>query len=248
MTELAEAVGTPFYCYSTATLERHYRVFGEAFAGDEGAGLLRHEGQFQPVGAAHAGEARRRRRRRLRRRIEARAGRRHSAAARSCSPASARPRPSCARRSPTDILCINVESEPELELLSRARGRGRQDRADLGPRQSRRRCRHPRQDRHRQVREQVRHSDRAGARRLCPRRRAAGHRGHRRRHAYRQPDHRSRPDGNRVPDPGGFRRRRCAPTATASRTSISAAVSAFPITWTARRRRCRRPMPRWSSG
>ena len=30
---LAEAVGTPFYCYSTATLERHYRVFTEAFAG-----------------------------------------------------------------------------------------------------------------------------------------------------------------------------------------------------------------------
>ena len=25
-------VGTPFYCYSTATLERHYRVFAEAFA------------------------------------------------------------------------------------------------------------------------------------------------------------------------------------------------------------------------
>ena len=30
---LAEAVGTPFYCYSTATLTRHYRVFAEAFAG-----------------------------------------------------------------------------------------------------------------------------------------------------------------------------------------------------------------------
>jgi diaminopimelate decarboxylase len=30
---LAETVGTPFYCYSTATLERHYRVFAEAFAG-----------------------------------------------------------------------------------------------------------------------------------------------------------------------------------------------------------------------
>ena len=29
---LAESVGTPFYCYSTATLERHYRVFAEAFA------------------------------------------------------------------------------------------------------------------------------------------------------------------------------------------------------------------------
>ena len=29
---MAEAVGTPFYCYSTATLERHYRVFSEAFS------------------------------------------------------------------------------------------------------------------------------------------------------------------------------------------------------------------------
>ncbi|MGM4915951.1 diaminopimelate decarboxylase [Tardiphaga sp. 813_E8_N1_3] len=30
--EMADAVGTPFYCYSTATLERHYRVFTDAFA------------------------------------------------------------------------------------------------------------------------------------------------------------------------------------------------------------------------
>ncbi|MBW8318920.1 MAG: diaminopimelate decarboxylase [Rhizobium sp.] len=30
--EIAKAIGTPFYCYSTATLERHYRVFSEAFA------------------------------------------------------------------------------------------------------------------------------------------------------------------------------------------------------------------------
>ena len=30
--EIAKAVGTPFYVYSTATLERHYRVFSEAFS------------------------------------------------------------------------------------------------------------------------------------------------------------------------------------------------------------------------
>lgn len=30
--EIAAAVGTPFYCYSTATLERHYAVFSQAFA------------------------------------------------------------------------------------------------------------------------------------------------------------------------------------------------------------------------
>jgi diaminopimelate decarboxylase len=32
LVELAQAVGTPFYCYSTATLERHYKVFAGAFA------------------------------------------------------------------------------------------------------------------------------------------------------------------------------------------------------------------------
>src|SRR6204780_4092280 len=29
---LAEAVGTPFYCYASAALERHYKVFAGAFA------------------------------------------------------------------------------------------------------------------------------------------------------------------------------------------------------------------------
>jgi diaminopimelate decarboxylase len=33
LARIAEAVGTPFYCYSTATLERHYRVLQDAFAG-----------------------------------------------------------------------------------------------------------------------------------------------------------------------------------------------------------------------
>jgi diaminopimelate decarboxylase len=32
LASLAQAVGTPFYCYSTATLTRHYRVFAAAFA------------------------------------------------------------------------------------------------------------------------------------------------------------------------------------------------------------------------
>ncbi|MBN9014585.1 MAG: diaminopimelate decarboxylase [Rhizobiales bacterium] len=35
LSAVADAVGTPFYCYSTATLERHYRVFTEAFAGTD---------------------------------------------------------------------------------------------------------------------------------------------------------------------------------------------------------------------
>jgi diaminopimelate decarboxylase len=33
LSEIAEAVGTPFYCYSTATLTRHFRLFDEALAG-----------------------------------------------------------------------------------------------------------------------------------------------------------------------------------------------------------------------
>lgn len=33
--ELAEEIGTPFYCYSSATLERHYKVMAEAFAGTD---------------------------------------------------------------------------------------------------------------------------------------------------------------------------------------------------------------------
>lgn len=32
---LAEEIGTPFYCYSTATLERHYKVMHDAFTGTD---------------------------------------------------------------------------------------------------------------------------------------------------------------------------------------------------------------------
>jgi diaminopimelate decarboxylase len=32
LTTLADAVGTPFYCYSSATIERHYKIFAGAFA------------------------------------------------------------------------------------------------------------------------------------------------------------------------------------------------------------------------
>ncbi|MCW8952042.1 MAG: diaminopimelate decarboxylase, partial [Rhodospirillales bacterium] len=33
LSQIAEAVGTPFYCYSTATLEHHYKVFADALSG-----------------------------------------------------------------------------------------------------------------------------------------------------------------------------------------------------------------------
>ncbi len=35
LAELAEQVGTPFYCYSQQTIERHYRVFADAFKGHD---------------------------------------------------------------------------------------------------------------------------------------------------------------------------------------------------------------------
>jgi diaminopimelate decarboxylase len=35
LAEIAAEVGTPFYCYSTATLTRHFRVFSQAFAGQK---------------------------------------------------------------------------------------------------------------------------------------------------------------------------------------------------------------------
>lgn len=35
LVDLADKVGTPFYCYSTETLTRHYRVLSEAFAGQD---------------------------------------------------------------------------------------------------------------------------------------------------------------------------------------------------------------------
>lgn len=35
LSRIAAEVGTPFYCYSTATLERHFKVFSEAFSGQD---------------------------------------------------------------------------------------------------------------------------------------------------------------------------------------------------------------------
>ncbi len=35
VSDIADAVGTPFYCYSTATLKRHYEVLDQAFDGTE---------------------------------------------------------------------------------------------------------------------------------------------------------------------------------------------------------------------
>jgi diaminopimelate decarboxylase len=116
--ELADKVGTPFYCYSTATLERHYRVFSEAFDGqnalvcyamkaNSNQSVLR---TLAKLGAGadvvSGGELKR-------------------ALAAGIPPEKilfsgvGKTETELRAALAADILCINVESEPELELLSR---------------------------------------------------------------------------------------------------------------------------------
>ena len=96
---LAAAVGTPFYCYSTATLTRHYEVFAGAFADVRALVCYAMKANSNQAVIEDPGRSRRRRRRGVGRRAQARAACRHSAARRSCSPASARPKPSSPPRS-----------------------------------------------------------------------------------------------------------------------------------------------------
>src|SRR6187200_2879594 len=118
LSELADTVGTPFYCYSTATLERHYRVFTEAFAGEKtlvcyamkansNQSVLR---TLAKLGAGadvvSGGELKRA----LAAGIPA-----NKILFSGVGKTEAELRAALA----ADILCINVESEPELELLSR---------------------------------------------------------------------------------------------------------------------------------
>jgi diaminopimelate decarboxylase len=123
--ELADAVGTPFYCYSTATLERHYRVFSEAFAGEKSLicyAMKANSNQsvlrtLAKLGAGadvvSGGE--------LKRALAAGIPPRKILFS-GVGKTEAELRAALAE----DILCINVESEPELELLSRlAREQGR---------------------------------------------------------------------------------------------------------------------------
>ena len=114
---IADAVGTPFYCYSTATLTRHYRVFREALAGldtlicyamkansnqsviatfiKEGAGVdVVSEGELRRALAAGASPDKI---------VFSGVGK------------SAR---EIAFALDANILCFNVESEPELERIS----------------------------------------------------------------------------------------------------------------------------------
>jgi diaminopimelate decarboxylase len=118
LVELAASVGTPFYCYSTATLERHYRVFTEAFAGGRALvcyALKANSNQsvlrtLAKLGAGadvvSGGE--------LKRALAAGIPP-HKIVFSGVGKTEAELRAALA----ADILCINVESEPELELLSR---------------------------------------------------------------------------------------------------------------------------------
>jgi diaminopimelate decarboxylase len=114
---LAGAVGTPFYCYSTATLERHYRVFADAFA-DVNAlvcyAMKANSNQaviktLARLGAGadvvSGGELKR-----------ARAA--GIAADKIMFSGLGKTAAELALAVDESILCINVESEPELELLS----------------------------------------------------------------------------------------------------------------------------------
>jgi diaminopimelate decarboxylase len=115
---LAEAVGTPFYCYSTATLERHYRVFADAFADVESLvcySLKANSNQSVLKTLARLGAGA----------DVVSGGELKRARAAGIPPdkilfsgvgkTEAELRAALAE----DVLCINVESEPELELLSR---------------------------------------------------------------------------------------------------------------------------------
>jgi diaminopimelate decarboxylase len=114
---IAGEVGTPFYCYSTATLTRHYQVFANAFAdidslvcyamkansnqaviktlGDLGAGMdIVSEGELRrALRAGVPGE-------------------------RIVFSGVGKTRAEMAAALAARILCFNVESEPELEALS----------------------------------------------------------------------------------------------------------------------------------
>ena len=116
--ELADAVGTPFYCYSTATIERHYRVFSGAFADEKALvcySLKANSNQsvlrtLAKLGAGadvvSGGELKR-------------------ALAAGIPPEKilfsgiGKTEAELRAALDADVLCINIESEPELELLSR---------------------------------------------------------------------------------------------------------------------------------
>src|ERR1700726_5118872 len=118
LVELADAVGTPFYCYSTATLERHYRVFTDAFAGEKtlicyAMKANSNQSVLRPLARLGAG-------------ADVVSGGELKRALAAGIPSQkilfsgvGKTEAELRAALAADILCINVESEPELELLSR---------------------------------------------------------------------------------------------------------------------------------
>ncbi|TCT06032.1 diaminopimelate decarboxylase [Aquabacter spiritensis] len=114
---IAAAVGTPFYCYSTATLERHYRVFTEAFAGRDVTlcyALKANSNQAVIATLARLGAG-----------ADIVSGGELKRALAAGVPAGrivfsgvGKTRREMAEALDAGILCFNVESEPELEALS----------------------------------------------------------------------------------------------------------------------------------
>ena len=129
--QIAAAVGTPFYCYSAATLTRHYRVFSQAFAGldalvcyamkaNSNQAVLTLLGRLG-AGADVVSEGE------LRRALAA-----GIPAGRIMFSGVGKTAREMDFALSADILCFNVESEPELELLSaRAAAAGRTARVSL---------------------------------------------------------------------------------------------------------------------
>jgi diaminopimelate decarboxylase len=125
LSAIARAVGTPFYCYSSATIERHYRVFSEAFADLPALvcyAMKANSNQAVLATLARAGagmdvvsEGELRRARAV-----------GVPAQKIIFSGVGKTRAEMALGLDEDILCFNVESEPELEILSQvAASRGR---------------------------------------------------------------------------------------------------------------------------
>jgi len=114
---LAGSVGTPFYCYSTATLERHYGVFAGAFADVDALvcyAMKANSNQAVIKTLAKLGAG-----------ADVVSGGELKRARAAGIPADkilfsglGKTAPELALAIDERILCINVESEPELELLS----------------------------------------------------------------------------------------------------------------------------------
>jgi diaminopimelate decarboxylase len=114
---LAQSVDTPFYCYSTATLTRHYRIFADAFADVDALvcyAMKANSNQaviatLAKLGAGadvvSGGELKRARLAGI-------------AADKIMFSGIGKTAAELALAVDEDILCVNVESEPELELLA----------------------------------------------------------------------------------------------------------------------------------